>query len=91
MPQGLEVYDAQGRLVFDATTRLTRTIDQITIAAGSTGSVTIPAIQGLPFLFLHLDGGYVPIIDVTGQTISWSPNASYPGGMVDVIINYGGY
>ena len=46
MPQGLEIRDEQGNVVFDTTTRLGKIIGQIVVTGFGSGSVTVPNVSG---------------------------------------------
>lgn len=88
MPNGLQVFDASGGLVLDATTRLGRIY--ATFSSGtSDGSAVVPALAdgGQPFVFvednsadLTLASLYAyPNVSVSGTTVSWSfVDFSYP-------------
>ena len=92
MPVGIQVFDANGRLLIDVTTHLSRLTGNTTIAAGSSGSVVVPgAGTGTIWYAVHPTQGnnYVPVITLNGDTLSWSPNSGYPGGPVDVLLYYG--
>lgn len=80
MPAGLEVWDAQSRLMVSITDRFTRFIGQIPLAnnhgAGSiqvpefsrgTGFVNILAVGGLPITALPATSA-----SISGNTLSWT-------------------
>lgn len=75
MPQGLEIWDANGNKVFDTSSRLGKVVGVITVTTWGSGSVTVDpglgsiftAIQSLDFL--PRTGSQITI---TGNTINWS-------------------
>jgi len=94
MGLGIQVFDASGNLLIDVTTRMSRVINTQAIAAGSTGSLAVPnSTQGSIWWAILPNGGsrYVPLISLSGNTLSWSPNGSYPGGPADALLIYGLY
>jgi len=94
MGLGMQAFDGAGNLLIDVTTRLSRVIGTQTIAAGSSGSLVVPnSTQGSIWWAICPSGAsrYVPLISLSGSTISWSPNGSYPGGPVDALLIYGLY
>jgi len=94
MPAGMQVFDAAGNLLIDITTRLSRVIGTQAIAAGSSGSLVVPnAGQGAIWWAICPSSAsrYVPLVSLSGSTISWSPNGSYPGSAVDALLIYGLY
>lgn len=76
MPQGLQVFDASGRLTLDISDRITRIIDTRSIVGQ--GSVNIPALaNGTPFAFGVLNapsnnprGGFV-LVTVAGTVVTY--------------------
>lgn len=94
MPVGMQVFDGSGNLIIDVTTRLSRIIDSVVIAAGSTGSINVPnSGEGTVWYALYTTNGnrYAPVITISGSTISWSPRSGFPGGAIDVTMLYGLY
>lgn len=98
MPQGVEVYDAQGRLVFGVTDRLTRIIGQV--STGTTaGSISVPAWAlglGTPWVFVqqrnasaNLFGKRTVRADVSGTTLSWSFEGLASWEALPAVIQYG--
>jgi hypothetical protein len=82
MPSGMQAWDANGNLIVDFTTRLSRVLGTIYIN-GQSGYTTDPNIGssgGQPFtlfqpttLFQHISGDAPrPVIVVSGNTISWT-------------------
>lgn len=82
MGAGLQVWDAAGNLVFDASTRCGRVIALQRIAGGSGSFADDRFTQGQAFGCFHPDsipwGGanVYPNISISGNTISYS----YPAG-----------
>jgi hypothetical protein len=95
MPAGLQVWDASGNLIFDTGDRLSRRVASVAIAAGSTGSVTVPGTDPIWYYVSNRNSvgnasTYTPTITQSGRTISWVPNGAYSLlTMVDVILVYG--
>ena len=77
MPQGLQVFGANGQLINDTNDRFPRICGELSIAGGTTGSIaiSIPA-NTLPIFFtVKKSGGYLdnmPYIVITSTTLSWS-------------------
>lgn len=93
---GLQVWDAAGNLIVDVTDRLQRKLGEVVIAAGATGSVTVAG--GTPWYYVAKNGSsagtaaeYAPTLSVSGNTISWGPNAVQGLGAVPVTLVYGVY
>lgn len=79
MPAGLQVFDAQGNIVLDATHRIGKII--VSINTGTTNSsIVVPdlANAGQPFTYTTVDADYFaewyayPDIKITGTTVSWT-------------------
>ena len=96
--QGLQVFDAAGRLTVDITHRLTRLTGSV--AVGGNGSLAVPGLQGnAPFYFFVPDGFtfsihvYLPSFTWSGNTLSWSYNDGSDAQAVRVggTLYYGGY
>lgn len=96
MPQGLQVWDANGVLTLDITTRLTRLVGSITTGVVD-GSYTIPFETGSPFIVV-MDNSQIytrrgPGVWLEGYIIRWafstSPRAPTP--RVSYTIKYGYY
>jgi len=82
MPAGLQCLDANGNLVVDLTTRMTRLIGQVNQATA--GSMSVPAFsQGTPFVMPVIDQNgvmypqQIPIPTVSGTTLSWPANSNF--------------
>lgn len=80
MPQGLQIFNADGSLQIDTNDSITRFLTRITVPV-SDGSVTIPGLNtGRPFYILmatnHLAENprqlYPPVISISGTTLSWT-------------------
>lgn len=82
MPQGLEVYGPNGELEVHVGSRMTRMLGRVIDA--NAGSLNDPQLtQGSPFVapILNLNGlmypRTVPAATISGQTVSWPPNADF--------------
>ncbi|NKJ46829.1 hypothetical protein CIC12_08770 [Burkholderia sp. SG-MS1] len=84
MPAGMQVWDEQGRLTVNMTTRLARFLGSRYID-GTGGSLMDENLsQGEPFaifqpdqLFYHISGDAPrPVITISGNTIGWSYGAA---------------
>lgn len=93
MPAGLRVWDAEGRLIVDLTSRLGRIIGQIDVGATQSGSVTVPGGFGQVWVYpIQNDSmGYTPTITLQadGLTFNYAPNPNFPGGARAATILYG--
>lgn len=79
MPQGLQVWDASGRLVMDYTDRVVRIQAQVVIGPGNpSGSIDVPALVEGDFIYFFnsnlLDG--FPTVGVSGTTVTWTQAAN---------------
>lgn len=80
MPAGLQVFDKNGNLVADITTRLTKVLGMVYVNAGSSGSVSsgeITTNNGWFSFFPDADystikGIISPLFSVNNGSISWS-------------------
>lgn len=97
MPQGLEIYDSSGAVVFDTTTRLGKIIGSITVNAFGSGSVTVPNVSGGLFVAIQ---SLNPLpttgstVTISGNTINWnyqSKNDEYLNQVHPHVIFYGMY
>ncbi|MCY1197858.1 hypothetical protein D3C85_1700840 [compost metagenome] len=97
MPAGLQVFNADGSLQFDSSTRLTRVLGYLW--AGSNGShIDDQLWRGAPFYFIaptsmvSIDSyANFPQVSISGNTVSWwftNPNSEFNTGAV---IYYGTY
>ena len=92
MGSGLKVWNADGSLLFDVSSRLTKVVGVATIPAGSSGSATVGAPIDGAIWYAHLPTNgswYLPIVTVSGRTISWSPSTLFTPTVVTLI--YGVY
>ena len=96
MATGLRTWES-GSLALDVTDRLTRVAGQVSISAGSTGSVTCP--EGTPWFVLYLldqnepgsvGGAPAPQITVNGSVISWGPKSGASTSQT-ATLTYGAY
>lgn len=75
MPQGLEIRDANGNVVFDTSTRVGKVVGVITVTTWGSGSVTVPRNGGTLFTsiqsldFLPRTGSQITIV---GDVINWT-------------------
>lgn len=76
MPSGLQVWDANGRLILTTGDSITRVTGTVYVPRGQSGSAFIPANEGRPWFSVLSVGanGYtrMPKITISGNTISWS-------------------
>lgn len=95
MTQGLQVFDANGKLTVDITDSLARIIGTISIAVGTSGSVAVPAQAGGTRIFV-VKLASTPVgpvsngpsnrrteVTISGNTISWT------AGRDAVVLRYG--
>lgn len=96
MGQGLRAWTPTGVLVTDTPNRLPRRVGTISVAAGGSGSVTVPGTQAIWF-FVSNAGTlratlYSPIVSIAGRVISWTPNTAFDSAArVAVTLVYGVY
>jgi len=88
MTVGLQIFNAHGELLLDATSRVGR-IKGSQYINGNAGSVAMDLSDGEPFwsfqpdfLFMHINGNSpVPIVSISAGGVSWSysppPTQSY--------------
>jgi hypothetical protein len=84
MPQGLQVMDASGNIIFDTNTYAGRILDIITLTGSSSGNVTNSGLStGTPFwVWQSSTGTYFqegPVVTISGSVISWD---SYNDGFL---------
>lgn len=101
MSVGLQIWDAQGRLTLDATSRAGRVVG-FTRLNGQGGSIQADLSGGTPFwaftpdwLFKHIaQNAPVPVVSVNASGISWfyspPPNGDYLTPMSGLLL-YGVY
>lgn len=92
MPQGLQVFDANGNIVLDLTSRIMKVIDSV-VLDGASGKIHNPLIKGqtvwicisrrfkdetdeLYYSQTEIDSG-IPLITVKDDTIYWDIQAPY--------------
>ena len=86
MPQGIQVWDATGTLIFDTTTITARLIGYQTIT-NSSGNITNSQFStGTPF-YLFMPGSYTTT--TSPQVVFSGTNMSWPAGTFSGIIYYG--
>ncbi|SDR19272.1 hypothetical protein SAMN05443245_3447 [Paraburkholderia fungorum] len=88
MTAGLQIWNASGQLLLDATSRVGRIKGSQQISGGS-GSIAMDLSSGTPFwsfqpdfLFAHINGNSpVPVVSISSTGISWTysspPTTSY--------------
>lgn len=101
MPQGMQAFDDQGRIVVDFTTRISRVLGSRYIDGNAGSFQDANLATGQPFvifqpsvLFQHIAGDAPrPVFNISGQTISWtySPPASSYHTPVPGYLFYGVY
>lgn len=95
MPQGFQVWDGAGKLIADYTTRLSRIIGSVTVAAN--GSLTdVGFSTGTPFAVVCNSSAseeYSIALNVTfsGNTMSWTDLNGFTSYPASIIIMYGVY
>ena len=95
MAQGLECWDAQGRLIFGTGDSISKILGTITTQQNVSGAVDVPAMEGGTRIFIFryaqpLLGATPPQIarceiTVSGRTIRWS------AGRGPITFSYGVY
>lgn len=94
MPQGLQIWDANGRLILDVTTRLTRVEGSVATGVAN-GSFQIPLSSGEPFIIVEDSSGvfsrFGPGVWLDGTVIRWEFSSSpwAPGPRASYNIKYG--
>lgn len=89
MAQGLQVFDASGNVIFDTSDRVGRVLGLIRVNAGNSGSFTVTGYtNGTIFASFQRDQtwitgntsqfvGAIPVVHVSGPTITWTSNSQY--------------
>lgn len=79
MPNGIQVFNADGSLQFDMTSRLFRTLGEISIPANTAGSQAVAGLTaaGTPAVLVELgtdsdNADAPPAVTRSGDTISWT-------------------
>jgi hypothetical protein len=75
MPQGLQVFDAQGRVVVDLADRVGRIVavfptgteDGSRVVGGLDGGIPFMVVQGMGLSIQ----AYTPTVQLSGNTVSW--------------------
>lgn len=83
MPQGLQVWDATGRIVLDTSNRVTKIVGRVYLS-GVAGSLIVPGLLGNNVFFnfnpdpysARIDNAF-PAITLSGQTVAWSYPRNY--------------
>jgi hypothetical protein len=99
MPTGMELYSRDGTVMFTMTDRLLKIIGTVFVPTGQSGSVNVPewsnTLNTPGWLIRTTANGvstYVPTVNVSGTTLSYSPGALRGGGNeAAVFIDYGYY
>lgn len=101
MAFGAQVLDALGRTLLDTTMRSGRFLGSVE-TSGTNGSITVPAFaQGAPFAVV-LDANlsitdiytfkpWLPIVTISGTTLSWDYSAAGSAYRANATIIYGVY
>ena len=73
MPSGLQVFNQDGSLQFDSSSRLFRVLTVADIGANNVGTVTVPNVQGTLRVVAQAasDTGEAPAITVSGNSMSY--------------------
>ncbi|QOK96592.1 hypothetical protein HF909_09175 [Ralstonia pseudosolanacearum] len=74
MGQGIQVFNADGSLQFDSSSRLSRVLGQV-YSGTDPGSISVPGfVQGTPWY--HCIGvgnsALIPEVSISGTTLSWA-------------------
>ena len=93
MSYGLKVWDANGNVIIDTTSRLPRLVHSLYISAGTVGSVEIPAVADKQVLLIsssvnvtYYDATNIRLyitpsdVSLVGTTLSWQ------SGQVDSLV-----
>ncbi|NIF28323.1 hypothetical protein F3J44_18300 [Pantoea sp. Tr-811] len=100
MPQGLQVWDAQGRLILDVTDRLSRILGQVATGSAA-GAIAVPefaAGYGTPWAFVQQRnasanqfGKRCARVTISGTTLSWDFPGLSSWEILPAVIQYGVY
>lgn len=87
MPQGLQIWDASGNLIFDTNTAAGRVLGIVNVTAAAAGSTTNAGLTtGTPFWYFQTTTtqyfSKVPTITVSGTTLSWDDVSETNGFIV---------
>lgn len=92
MPEGLQTWDASGRMMLDTTTKLARVLEVFDSGTANGSRIIARLNTGEPFIFVeensadlpHLAFYSMPNVTYSGSTVSWSfvdIRDPYMGGM----------
>lgn len=82
---GLQIFDKNGKIILDLTDRINRVIGVLDIKNTDEGSLMVEQFaNGTPWYYLVRMTGtsqinreyYNPIVNITGNIISWEPSSS---------------
>lgn len=87
MPQGLQIFDADGIIIFDTNVKAGRVLGTATVAASTAGSVSNAGLTtGTPFWIYQASTtaffAQAPTITVSGSTLSWAADSQRAGLIV---------
>ena len=87
MPQGLQIMNAAGDVIFDTNVRAGRALGVASITAATSGSVSNAGLStGTPFWFFQVNTTsyftIAPTVSVSGTTLSWGAEAESNGFLV---------
>lgn len=85
---GIQIWNDDGNLIVDTSTRLGRIIEAIDVTTSAPSSVTVPLLvegEGFAFYVTPLIGG-VPDIVISGTLVSWSFPATFSAGNIYVAV-----
>lgn len=81
MPQGIQVFNTDGSLQFDTSSRVYRVLT-VALAGGVSGSLTNTGLStgtAIINVLPGVSGAIPPTVTVTGNTVSWSYTDSSSG------------
>ena len=87
MASGYQVFDEQGRVVLDTTTRTGRILGSVSIS-GQNGSITVPTVSGTPFVVIPK----WPAASTTGQfgSVNIGGTVTFDGTSIKWNFGFGG-
>lgn len=99
MAIGLRQRDPSGNILVDITTRLPRIMGRVTLSAGVSGSVAVPASGTNPVFYWFnasaapLDGSFSasPVLTDDGNTVTWTYLSAIPAYNRSGTLVYGRY
>lgn len=91
MPQGLQVWDPAGNLIFDTNDRIGRVLGAVQTGTSAGDVVNAGLATGTPFVIVQKIGAIadafkIPTVSISGTTLSWTAG---PHGLVNHMIIYG--